>query len=401
MTDVDPLNEQSPTLQPVGSAAAPNPADPRAGGQSPTGPAPGWPAGPGGPMPPGAAAHVGSRPPEPARGGSAFKVVLLILGGLLLLGSLVLNALLLMDIEVDTSYATSLATTVLRSGDSDQTVALYHVEGIIDGRAVALFNRFYRSVADDRDVRAVVLRVNSPGGGVTASDQICQMVKDLKSSGKTVVVSMGSLAASGGYYISAPADEIYAEATTLTGSIGVLAGWVVLKGTLDKIGAEAVVIKSSHAEGWKDSMSSFKRPHDYQRRHLRGLLDKMQDRFEKVVKAGRGKRLRMRTQTLMVPGEKEGARRELTETAPLNGKIYLADEALGFGLIDAIGYKEDAIDRAAKLAQLDSPRLVLYSRRMTLMEQLLSSRAEQPRQIGVDLLDRIQTPRMMMIWKMD
>jgi len=376
MSDPEPLSDSSPKLQPIGVPAGP------------------WPAHP--PMPP-----PGMPPGGPARKRTAtWMIVLLVLAGLGLVASVVVNVLLLADVGTDFERRVAMSTTVLQAGKRDQTVALYAVNGIIDGRATAQFRQFYESVANDRNVKAVVLRVDSPGGGVTASDQICEMVKGLRTKGKIVVVSMGSMAASGGYYISAPADEIYAEDTTITGSIGVIAGWLVLKGTLDKIGAEPIVIKSSHSEGWKDSMSSFRRPKDYHRRHLREVLDQLQQRFEETVQAGRGKRLKTRSVTYDIPADEDGKPPvRHTETEPLNGKIYLAAKARELGLIDRIGYQDAAIRRAAQLAGLTRKRVVHYSRRRTMMERLIEGRSDGSLKIGLDLLEKLQTPRFMMIWK--
>ena len=335
----------------------------------------------------------------PAKRSSTGRIVLLIIGGAVLLGSLAMNTMFLMELDLAVGPR-AMTTTTVKPGSGSQVVALYDVAGIISYQAAARFEQFRNAVISDDDVKAVVLRVESPGGTVTASDQICRMVKDLKGAGKKVVVSMGSLAASGGYYISAPADEIYAEATTVTGSIGVLSGWVVLKGTLDKIGAEVVIIKSTHSAGWKDEMSSFSRPHDYQLAHIRDVLDKMQQRFEKVVKDGRGGRLKTRKVSYDIPSDEEGKPpRRHEEIEPMNGKIYLADEAKSLGLIDAVGYQKDAIDRAAQLAGLSRPKVVRYARRKTFMETLLEGKSSPSLKLDAELLDRLQTPRFMMIWK--
>lgn len=383
MSEPEPPSDRSPTLQPIPPSTTQD-----------------VPQGPGDYQPPGQPTpQPASRPRKSA---SVFKILLLVLGGLALLGSLVMNAILLADIGTAFEHRVIMQTAVLEAGNRNETVAMYRVEGIIDARSAAQFQQFYDAVADDGNVKAVVLRVNSPGGGVTSSDQICELVKGLRTKGKKVVVSMGSLAASGAYYISAPADEIYAEATTITGSIGVVAGWVVLKGTLDKIGAEPVIIKSSHAEGWKDEMSSLSRPHEYHRQHIRDVLDKLQERFEDVVVAGRGKRLKTRRATYTIPAAEEGkAPVEHTETEPLNGKIYLAEAAKEFGLIDRIGFQDAAIRRAGQLASLSRRRVVQYSRRRTMMERLMEGKASSSLKLDLDLLDKLQTPRFMMIWKAD
>jgi len=321
---------------------------------------------------------------------------------LILGGSIVMNIALLAVVATQFGDvgSTGLVTHTMRSGSGNQTIALYNVSGIIDGVAVEQFRRFYNSVVNNGNVKAVLLRADSPGGGVTASDQICNMVKGLKSAGKTVVVSMGSLAASGGYYISAPADEIYAEETTITGSIGVIAGWVVLKGTLDKIGAEPITVKSSHAQSWKDEMSITTQPQDYQLKHLQDVLDQMQARFEKVVQAGRGQKLKTRPEEVEVTG-KDGKTYTHTNTEPFNGKIYLASQAKDLGLIDQIGYQDAAIDGAATLAGLSSPRVVRYAKRRTFMDTLMDGKSDASFKIDAGLIDRLQTPRFMMLWKAD
>ena len=231
--------------------------------------------------------------------------VLNVLGILVLVGSFLLNGLIIISaiVVARTMEPIRFARSTLRQGESDEVVAVYGIQGILDGRQAGRFRQFCREIQDDKTIRAVVLRVDSPGGGVAASDQMHAMVRALRDKGKRVVVSMGSVAASGGYYIAAGADEIIAEETTITGSIGVLATWVVFDGTLEKIGAEPMVIRSTHARGWKDDISYLRKPDARQRRRLQGLLDEMQGRFEDVVRQGRGSKLptSVRLQTPMVP----------------------------------------------------------------------------------------------------
>jgi protease-4 len=226
------------------------------------------------------------------------------------------------------------------------------------------------------------------------------VVERLKAKGKKVVVSMGGLAASGAYYISAAADEIYAERTTVTGSIGVIATWLVLKGTLDKIGAEPEVMKSTHARAWKDAMSPFRKPLDYERAHLQDVLDKMQEQFEKVVTQGRGSRLVKCEKTLQLPPE-DGKGEAVTykEIEPLNGKIYLAEEAKQLGLIDDIGYEEDAIRGAEKLAGLTKAHVVHYTKKLGFFDVLFGQQSGSTLRIDPELINRLQTPQLMMLWK--
>ena len=270
--------------------------------------------------------------------------------------------------------------------DRDQTVAVYRIQGIIDGTASETFAAFADEVVRDGDIKAVLLRVESPGGTVSDSDRIHAQVKRIRDAGKKVVVSMGGVAASGGYYVSAPADEIFAEPTTITGSIGVLMNWIVLEKALEHIGVEPVTIKSRRTADWKDEVSPFRGPTEPQREHLLSVLDEIQARFEQIVRDGRGDRLRTR-----VVSE--------TDTEPFNGKVYLAEEAKRLGLIDSIGYQSEAVDRAARLAGLREPRVVRYKRRKSVFERLIG--AESPPALGIsaETLESLQTPRVLLMWK--
>jgi len=335
---------------------------------------------------------------------SFFRKTIVTLFGLMVLLSIVMNVYLAGILAAQ--FQGPISKTTLRAGDKDNKdiVAVYGITGVLDGAAAGGFEMFYQEVARDPKVRAVVLRVNSPGGGVTASDQIHEMVQRLKTEcGKKVVVSMGGVAASGGYYVSAPADVIFAEPTTITGSIGVLMGWFVLEGTLEKVGIEPVVMKSTRARGWKDELSMFTQPDDRQRKHLQEVLDKLQNRFETVVRTGRkGKLVEKEVSYDLTVGEGDQARQvKHTETEPLNGKIYLADEAKALGLIDEIGYLNKAIDRAIELAAVGKPSVIRYAPRKGFLDQLLSAKAGQGLSVDASLLDRLQTPRLMMMWKVD
>ena len=323
-------------------------------------------------------------------------------GRLIFVVSILLNIYLLLALSM-MAVPGQMDTTVLKTGSNQQVVAVYRLSGGIDDEAVERFRTFYRQTVDDLNIKAVVLRVDSPGGSASASDQIHEMVRKLQAGGKKVVVSMGGVAASGGYFISASADEIYAEKTTITGSIGVIMGWLVVKGTLDKIGMEAMIIKSTDAEAWKDTISPFKKPDERQRAALLGLLDSVQKRFEEVVKEGRGKRLKTRqnTYTVTVGEGPEAQQIERKETVPLNGQVFTPDQALELGLIDAIGYEDDAITRAGQLASLTRPKTVLYEPHKGFLTRMLESRGPSGVKIGPELLDQLQTPRVMLMWKVE
>jgi len=322
--------------------------------------------------------------------------------------SIVLNVYLLMLLAVRPDRAFD--RSVLRAGSTDQVIAVYKIQGLLNSQQAARFHGFCREVGDDDNVRAVVLRVVSPGGTVGASDQMHAMVEGLKQAGKKVVISMGDIAASGAYYVSAPADEIVAEPTTVTGSIGVMASWVIFSGTLEKVGAESMVLRSTHSRGWKDAISILRKPHDRQRRHLLKLLDEMQGRFEQLVRNGRGNKLpKAVLDSRMIPVAPKVAVNQAGKTEdiqdeppdPFNGNVYLAHQAKELGLVDDIGYQSKAIDRAAELAQLRDPEVVEYTRRRGMLERMLGGVQSAGSGVRWDRnwLDELQTPRIMMLWK--
>jgi len=290
--------------------------------------------------------------------------------------------------------AEGLDRTTLQEGTAAQTVAVYSISGTIDQKAASTFGSFFRRVRSDGDIKAVVLRVDSPGGAVAASDEIHQFVKRIRDEcNKPVVVSMGGLAASGGYYVSASADAIWAEPTTVTGSIGVIAVWPVVKNFLDKHGVEVVTIRSTQAQPWKARENFWETPDPRVRQEVLEMLDAMQAKFEQAVRSGRAGRLATRK----VP-QSDSQTQPAGEVEPFNGKIYLADDAVKLGMVDQIGYLNDALADAARLAGLSNPRVVEYTRHRSLLER---AGGEGAASIDASLVDKLMTPRIMMLWKVD
>jgi protease-4 len=206
---------------------------------------------------------------------------------------------------------------------------------------------------DDRDAQAIVVRVNSPGGGVVASDEIYHALEE---SGKPVVVTMGETAASGGYYISMAADWIVANPNTLTGSIGVISQFFNADELLDEVGVDVLVIKSGPA---KDTGSPFREMTEAERERWQALIDEVYSNFVQVVAAGRGL--------------DEATVRELAD-----GSVYTGRQALELGLVDELGYEEDAIAKAAELGGISGePRLIRYPRQESLYDLLGASLARQ------------------------
>ncbi len=227
-------------------------------------------------------------------------------------------------------------------------IALVRVEGVIvSGKQT--FSVSYGSVAGSEtianqldeaaktaDVVAVVLRVNSPGGGVVASDEIYQAVRRVQAAGKPVVVSMGETAASGGYYVSAPADYIVANANTTTGSIGVIMSILNVQGLYDKLGLTEVVIKSDQ---FKDIGSSTRPMTDEEKAILQGLVDQAYGTFVQVIVDGR-----------KMPVEQV--------RALADGRIYTGQQALDLKLVDALGGMPEALAKARELANSPDAPLV-------------------------------------------
>lgn len=199
-----------------------------------------------------------------------------------------------------------------------------------------------RKVESDSRIGAVVLKVDSPGGSVTASDQLYHEIVAFKQrTGIKVVAAMMDVAASGGYYLSLPADHIVAHPTTLTGSVGVIFIQPRIYGMLDKIGVKVDVNRSGQN---KDMGSPFRAATAEEDRIIQELTDQLGKRFIQHV----------------------ATHRKVSDSqmrAIASGRIFLADDAKAMGLVDSVGYLDDAINRAIQLAGLPkNAKVVVYRR---------------------------------------
>ena len=194
----------------------------------------------------------------------------------------------------------------------------------------------------DKRIKAIVLRINSPGGAVTASDMIYQEIKAFRArTGRPVVASLMDLGTSGAYYIAQAADRVIAHPTTVTGSIGVIMVRPDIEGLMTKLGIRTTEIKSGEL---KAMGSPFKPLSPEEQRVFQGVIDEMYGRFLKVVADGR-----------------KGLSSEKIR-ALADGRIYTAQQALESGLIDGMGYLPDALELAKQLAGLEHARIIMYHR---------------------------------------
>ena len=218
-------------------------------------------------------------------------------------------------------------------------IAVIPVEGVIDSEMAKKVNRNLKQYGDDERVKAILLRVDSPGGGVAASEEIYREVKRVKvEKKKKIVVSMSQVAASGGYFISAPADYIYANSSTVTGSIGVIAEWLNLKDLADWAKVKQIVFKSGE---FKDTGNPTRDLTEPERKYFQAMIDELYGQFVKVVLEGRQGR-----------GPEDKKLNEERVKALADGRIYTGETALANGLVDKIGNYQDALKYTAGLINM-------------------------------------------------
>ncbi len=231
---------------------------------------------------------------------------------------------------------------------TEDRIALIRIEGVIvDSQAtVGEIKRF----SENPSVKAIVLRIDTPGGGVVPSQEIYDAVKRVRNkTNKAVIASMGSVAASGGYYIAAATDRIVANPGTLTGSIGVIMETANLEGLLKKIGVEGVIIKSGK---YKDVGSPLRKMSAEERGLLQAVMDDVHKQFIEAVAEGRSMELRA-AQVLA------------------DGRIFTGRQAKEAKLVDELGDLEDAIQLAAEVVGIEGePKVVEPRRRFSLREFL-------------------------------
>lgn len=267
------------------------------------------------------------------------------------------------------------------SGDvtAHDKVAIITLSGVILGEEDGNFIKQLDAAEKDPHVKAVVLRINSPGGTVSGSDYFHYKILQFeKKKDVPIVTSMGNMATSGGYYLAVTGDELFAERTTTTGSIGVIAGLYDLSELCEKIGVKSNPITSGPMKSMGDPTRKMT---EQEKEVFQNLVDDMFKRFLEVVEQGR-------------PNFQQNPEK-LRELA--DGRVYTATQAIENGLIDKIGFIEDAVKRAAELAELpeDSYKVVKFQPPKTAMEILMgtNSNMQSNPAISPELINNLAAPQ--------
>jgi protease-4 len=237
----------------------------------------------------------------------------------------------------------------LKTGDK---VAVLPVTGLIADSEATIEQ--LKKFAKDDSVKAIVVRINSPGGGVGPSQEIYEEVKKLQGK-KIVVASMGALAASGGYYIACASQKIFANPGTITGSIGVIMSFVSVKDLISKIGVKGMVVKSGE---FKDLGSPVRDMKPEEQKLLKDVVDNVHQQFVAAVSEGR-----------------KLDKKKVMEIA--DGRIFSGEQAKELGLVDALGNLEDAVAEAGKMAKIEGePKVISPPKKKISILELLKEEAK-------------------------
>lgn len=329
--------------------------------------------------------QFGAAPVPPAgdvkgKKGSGWKILWGIITGLSVLANL---ALFLILIGVVVLFAAGQerrgAEEVIQEGPRSSRIAVISIDGIIDDEQYRNVYWQLKKAKEDKHVKGLIVRVDSPGGTLSGSDQIySEILKYRSEEGKPVVAFMQGVAASGGYYASVACEEIIAEPTTITGSIGVIMGYLVLEQLLeDKLGIQPIVVKAGEKKDWP---SSFEMPTDEQLQYMQQrIIDPAYQRFVQVV----------------IDGRKELTGEDVNRLA--DGSIYWADKALDEKLIDDIGYLDDAIEKVKSMAGIEKAQVVEFRRPFSLSD-ILGAEAKAAVKLDRKLLYELAVPQVMYLW---
>lgn len=249
------------------------------------------------------------------------------------------------------SSSPKIEEATVQSGSGSSKIAIIEVEGLLtntrlgtggllgaEENKVSLFKQQLDAAAKDSRVKAVVLRINSPGGTVAASDVMYQLVLDFKArTGKKVIAACQDICASGGYYVASAADEIHALPTSVVGSIGVIYETIDLSGLMDKIGVDITPVQSGPL---KDMGSPFNGLSEDERAVMQAMVDEFYGRFVKVI---------------------EQSRQVQSQTA-FDGRVFTGQQAHEIGLVDSVCHLPDTLKRTRELIEAPNARVIIYRR---------------------------------------
>lgn len=251
------------------------------------------------------------------------------------------------------------------AGTGGERVAVVELtEPIMDSQDIV---RQFKKYRENKSVKAIVFRVDSPGGGVSASQEIYEEVKKTRHSGKPVVVSMGAVAASGGYYVSCGGTRIVANPGTLTGSIGVIFQFLHFSELMNKIGIDASTFKTGK---YKDVGSPFRKTTEEEKRFFDQLLGDVYDQFVSVVAT-----------------ERKLDRQRVLRYA--DGRVFTGRQAREYGLVDTLGTYEDAVSIAAKLGDVrGKPKVVKEKKLKTFLDRLMGQTVSELATLKRDIFNQ-------------
>lgn len=328
--------------------------------------------------------------PPPPRGGGFVRGIFVTLATSIFGLSIALNVYLLFASGL--LGGDDIQQRVLHSGDATQEVAVVRIDGIILDGMANRFDLVMRHVESQAHPKALVVEINTPGGEVGASDAIYNRIMKFKEAEHIpVIVSMGAFATSGGYYIACAADQIVATRTTITGNIGVLWPRYDLSKLADKWGIDDATVFPTSAP-YKPMGSPIRPISEMEHAYWLGLVEDAYKTFQSVVTTGRGKRLTAGMDVIA------------------NGKAYSASESKDLGLVDQIGYPDDAYALAAAGATLKDPNIVRYEYSPSIFESIGGGESSQSSLASLNvngvtvkldrhLLDELSTPRLMYMWR--
>ena len=300
--------------------------------------------------------------------------------------------------RVSRTVGPKLDEVLTEDNDAAAKVAVIEVRGIITSRQsdggfsmVDLVKAQLKRVEEDEKIKAVILKVDSPGGEVLASDEIYRAINDFQTHcTKPVVASMGNLAASGGYYISAPCRWIVANELTITGSIGVILHSWNYRGLMNKVGVRPQTYKSGK---FKDMLSGERDPEEVppeEREMVQKLIDDTYGKFKTVVADGR-KAAHDKNKGNKDP-EDQGRALGTDWTDYADGRVLSGKDAVELGFVDQIGNFQDAVKRAEKMAGISKANLIEFQQRFDLSDFFKMFSKSQTPAIKVDL--GVEAPKL-------